>query len=42
MLKVENLKNWEEGINQVVQGDCMELMKPKTTYSLGVMRVIQC
>lgn len=27
MLKVEELKNWEDGINQVVMGDCLEMMK---------------
>ena len=27
MLKVEDLKDWKKGINQVVMGDCLELMK---------------
>jgi site-specific DNA-methyltransferase (adenine-specific) len=27
MLKLSDLKDWKEGINQVVCGDCLEMMK---------------
>ena len=27
MLKVSELKDWKDGINKIVQGDCLELMK---------------
>lgn len=27
MIKIKDLKSWEDSIGQVVNGDCMELMK---------------
>lgn len=37
MLKVEELKTWEEGINKIVMGDCLDLMRKMEDKSIDLV-----